>query len=241
MRQKELMKACWKMCAVLLFPVFVLSASTCRAQKSFTVPSVAIPHLPLAAADAQGFTPAGWKVQTQEAGDLNGDGRPDLAFVLHEADPKLVLRNGALGTRELDTNPRILAVAFAQPEGGYKLAAQNSTLIPRSVRPDQEDNFDEEGSLHVARGAFSVKLHYFSSAGGWDTGSTAFTFRWQNNRFELIGVLREIFAVSDVVLVTAGSISGGPSKSRSFALPKKPLRTLDDVGDGMEFEVPGAS
>ena len=43
------------------------------------------------------------------------------------------------------------------------------------------------------------------------------------------------------VLVTAGSISREPSKSRSFALPKKPLRTLDDVGDGMEFEVPGAS
>ena len=99
------------------------------------LPPVRIPALPQDAVDARAFAPPGWILQIQAAGDLNGDGRPDLVFVLHETDKRNILHDAGSGSEPLDTNPRILAVAFAKPDGGYQLVAQNSQLIPRRDSP----------------------------------------------------------------------------------------------------------
>jgi hypothetical protein len=81
-------------------------------------------------------------------------------------------------------------VAFANAAGtGYTLAVQNGMMIPRWTEPTQDDNF--EGALTIARGAINIGLHYFSNAGGWDTGEKTFTFRYQHAHFELIGVDHE--------------------------------------------------
>jgi hypothetical protein len=41
----------------------------------------------------------------------------------------------------LDTNPRILAIAFAQPKGGHSLVLENHALIPRHTEFNIKDSF----------------------------------------------------------------------------------------------------
>src|SRR5580692_8046351 len=58
-----------------------------------TPPDVIYPTLAAHAADAVGFAPAGWQIETKLSGDLNGDGVDDLVLVLREHDPANVLAN----------------------------------------------------------------------------------------------------------------------------------------------------
>lgn len=234
-----------------VFLFFLLTAvPLAGVAQQMVIPEVSLPALPGKAANAAGFAPKGWKVQRQAAGDLNGDGRPDLAFVLQQTDPRNVVKNGkdSLGSDEVDTNPRILCVAFHDAAGdGYTLVMHNARLIPRWTEPTQEDNFGEEGGLDIKRGAFTVSLHYFANAGGWDMGSTEFTFRFQHGRFELIGYSNENHARNTGIdTVTSANYSTGqvkvvtsgdsiPTRTRLKRLPAKPLLGIDQVGDGMEF------
>ena len=218
------------------------------------IPRAPVPRLPATAANAAAFAPRGWKVQVQASGDLNGDGRPDLAFVLHEVNPKLILHPKDFGTDNLDTNPRVLGIAFAMPDGTYTLVAQNSELIPRWTEPNMDDYFGEEGSLTITRGAFTVGLHYFANMGGWDAGSTSLTFRWQHGRFEMIGYENDnlkrntgeetktsINFSTGVKIVSYDSINedgAKPRPPRRTKLPPKALRTLDDIGSGFDYQEP---
>lgn len=245
---------------VRLFAGFILSLTFALAVYSQDddpdIPKAPIPKLPTTGRRARDFAPRGWVVQMEANGDLNGDGRPDLAFVLHETDPKLVLHLKDFGTDNLDTNPRVLGIAFAQADGSYALAAQNSKLIPRWTESNMDDYFGDEGSLTVARGAFSVGLHYFANMGGWDAGQTTLTFRWQHGRFELIGYENDnlkrntgvetktsINFSTSVKIVNVDTIDDdrkgvphlGTHQSR---IALKPLRTLDNIGSGFEFEAP---
>ena len=244
------MRAVSKLIACML----LMATSLARAQDDDPdIPKAFIPRLPTAGRRAEDFAPRGWQVQVQASGDLNGDGRPDLAFVLHEADPKLVLHSDGFGTDNLDTNPRVLGIAFAQPDGSYRLAAQNATLIPRWTESNMDDYFGEDGSLTIARGAFSVGLHYFANMGGWDAGSTTLTFRWQNGQFELIGYendnlkrnsgeeTKTSINYSTGVKLVSTDFMNDDGNGRTHAgtrhtkLPAKPLRTLDKVGNGLAF------
>lgn len=71
----------------------------------------------------------------QSQGDLNGDGVSDLLLVLRMNDPKNVVKNDGLGPDELDTNPRMLVVAFADNSKKYRLVVADHTLIPRHTNP----------------------------------------------------------------------------------------------------------
>lgn len=240
----------------LLICLFICLHSVYAQDDDPDVPKATIPHLPATAKDARGFAPHGWIVQVQAAGDLNADGRADLAFVLHGTDPKLIVHSEGFGVEDLDTNPRIVCVAFAQPDGSYKLVAQNHALIPRWTERNMDDYFGEEGSLSVARSAVSVGLHYFANAGGWDAGSTIFTFRWQHGRFEMIGYENDDLKRNTGEEVnTSINFSTGtkivktdylddetaPAKSpatRRIRLNPAPLKTLDRMGDGFEYQAP---
>ena len=142
-------------------------------------PPATYPAVPLTAASAEGFAPSGWAVESRQEGDLNADGRPDLALVLRGQDRSLVLPNlMGVGEAQIDTNPRVIVVAFAQPAGGYRLAMSNRRLIPRMDDPNLAD-YLEGGGLTVEGGALHLRLTLWYSAGSWETSNYVFTFRYQ--------------------------------------------------------------
>jgi hypothetical protein len=193
--------------------------------------------------------PAGWRLESKIAGDLNGDGRPDAVLVLRDNDPKKIVKVDRPSASQFDSNPRILAVAFAKAAGGYDLALENHTLIARTTDPWQQDPLDpdgiQEGEVAIKNGTLQVTLGYFSG----DMGHIAFTFRFQKGRFELVGydrvnVTRNSGVVRSVSVNYStrqmerkvGNISDDKDKVTRTKLPRKPLLTLPEVGDGLDFE-----
>lgn len=238
--------------AVLSAAAALLVCFAATTAQALDAPAASYPSLPRQAAAAEGFVPPGWRLETKVEGDLNGDGKPDLALVLRDTDARNVVANpDGLGPDSLDTNPRILAVAFARAGGGYALALENHTLIPRHTDPVLDDPFDSiaRSGLEVARGTLRLRLGVFASAGGWSMATIATTFRWQNGRFELIGYDRtetnrgsgEIDGLSINYLTrkakrTRGTIESDAETARWETLPRRPLLGLDEVGDGLEFD-----
>jgi hypothetical protein len=133
------------------------------------IPEVRYPALPDAADDVEGFVPPGWRVERTARGDLDRDGAADLALVIRMQEPRNILAPDGLGSQPFDTNPRILAVALANPAGGYRLVVQNHALIPRRESPTVEDPFHpEDTDFGIERGSLRLSLYRFMSAGGWN-------------------------------------------------------------------------
>lgn len=213
------------------------------------IPEVVYPRLPDQAETAQGFVPAGWALEKEASGDLNRDGVPDLVLVLRDQSPASIIKHSTIGTNPLNTNPRILAVAFGRkPPAGFTLAMQDHTLIPRHTAPNIDDPL-QEGDVSISRGTLRVKLGFFASSGSWTMSMTTFTFRHQNGQFELIGydrfeTARNSGVTSDVsinymtrkVKIATGSIENDAKKVRWITLPRRPLLTIDKIGDGLDFD-----
>jgi hypothetical protein len=225
--------------------VLALGAATAIAQ-DLDIPSATYPRLADFAIDSDAFAPPGWAVEAKATGDLDKDGDEDVVFVLHETDPAKILKNEGLGIPELNSNPRILGVGFREG-AGYRLALQNNTVIPRHIDPILEDPFAADYGLEIARGAFSVTLINFANAGSWEAGEAKLTFRWQNNRFELIGwerstvrrntgetVGRSANFSTGMLQVTTGSIEHDRTKVAKKEIAMKPM-PIDEVGDGLLF------
>lgn len=152
------------------------------------IPPVNYPTAPKIAAAVEGFVSKGWKLEAKASGDLNGDKLADTALVLHMDDPANRIAPSWDETIRYDTNPRMLIIAFARKDGGYELAASDHKLIPRLENPNQDEPFDE---VAIVNGTLRVKMHLFLSAGGWRMGGSAYTFRWQDGHFRLIGFDRD--------------------------------------------------
>ena len=240
------------MIAILFSAALVSSVSA----QDTELPPVSYPTLVATATDAKGFVPHGWKLEAQDSGDLDRDGLPDLALALQQQDPRNIIPNGPLCGDTLDTNPRVLAVALAQRGGGYRLVMQNHSLVPRRDNACAEDWVASDGvtggGLDVTRGTVRVRLGRFMSAGGWSMGSSTFTFRWQQGALRLIGfdytnVQRnsgemETLSVNYLTRrakIGEGSISDDSLKTRWSTIPASPLLTIDEVGNGMEFDPNG--
>jgi hypothetical protein len=209
------------------------------------------PVLPARAGDANGFVPPGWKLDLHQEGDLNGDGVPDLLLVLQQDDPDKILKTppGELGADSTNSNPRILAVAFADaaPAKGYTLAAQDHTLIPVHDNPVLDDPLDETGGIGIKKGMFQLNLHYFASAGSWTMSNTTYTFRYQDGVFKLIGydqseVNRGSGKLDETSVnfltgkekLSAGTIENDKMDISWKKLGKRPLLNLDQVSAGLD-------
>ena len=209
---------------------------------------VAYPVLAAQAASLEAFAPAGWRLEFVQRGGLDGDRRDDAVFVLRMQDPRNILQNDGLGESEFDTNPRILGVAFAEGDG-YRLALQDQALIPRPDSPTMDDYLEDEEALAIRRGAFTVTLHAWASAGSWGTSNTTFTFRQQEGCFRLIGyddsamqrnsgesTDTSVNYVTGKATITTGSMEDDATETTKHALPKQPLRCLQEIGSGFEFD-----
>ena len=233
---------------LLLLTPLLLTALTASAQE-LRIPPVDYPVLPARATTAEGFLPSGWRIEEQLSGDLNGDQRDDLVLVLRQQDPRNIVEHDGFGISPLDSNPRMLAIAFAGPAGGYTLAAQNHTLITRHEAPNLSDVFEDGPGVSIVRGTLRTTLYFFSNAGSWSTGSASFTFRWQDGAFALIGydnssLMRNsghteslsINYATRRVRYTEGSIDSDEDSVRWETLTSPRRWTLETVGDGSAFQ-----
>lgn len=209
------------------------------------IPKVNYPVVAAEAVSGAGFVPKGWALESQAAGDLNGDGLPDLVLVMLDQDPHNVVSFD--GGDSLDTNPRLLVVALAKKGGGYTRALQNHTLIERHEESNIDDPLQEPPTL--SHGVFRVKLHFWASAGSWSGSERQFTFRYEGGCFRLIGydydhMMRDtqdtevisINYLSGKVKQVSGNDQTGKSHTKWSVLPKQGPLCLDQIGDGLIFD-----
>ncbi|MBP1851903.1 lysozyme inhibitor LprI family protein [Rhizobium halophytocola] len=217
-------------------------------------PALRYPALPETVDDVAAILPEGWRVETKLSGDLNRDGAADRVLVLHATDPARLVEDKASGRPPLDTNPRMLAVYFALKTGGFRRAAQDHSLIPRVVDWQLSDPLGDEvnGGVAVTGGTLRIRLGLFASAGGWDLGTSSYTFRWQDNAFALIGFDRDTVNRGSGKTLTrsynylirreqivSGDIASDETKTRWRDLPDHPLLVLGQIADGLAFDPDG--
>ena len=142
--------------------------------------------LPAYAAVFSAHVPKGWKIIKSVEGDLNGDNQADAVLVLQKQDKANIIPNDFMGPPELDTNPRMLKVLFKQADG-YKTAVENTTLIPPESDKDKGCLDDPFSDVSINKGRLKVHFEWFYSCGSWWMSHSDYLFRYQNDRFLLIG------------------------------------------------------
>lgn len=216
---------------------------------AYDIPEAEYPELPRSADSAELFVPPGWTTEIMETGDLNEDGRDDILLVLKEENPANIITNDPAtpGVDEWDANPRILAVAFALPGGGYELILQNNDIIPRHENPCIDDPFS---FAEIDNGTIRIYCHLWANAGSWYTSDSRFTFRYQDNAFRLVfytnyttkrntGETWEIdldYVAGNAVL-TMGNFTDDECGDLSYekTLPREELISIDEIGSGLDF------
>jgi hypothetical protein len=175
------------------------------------------------------FIPAGWILLDSAIGDLNGDGKKDIAFVIQSKDTVDEIRPDS------STNhgrSRVLAIAFKNASS-YKLALQDNTFITREGEGGMDP--DAYDSLSIEKGILIVPLQFVRAR-------AKYKFRYQNDNFFLIGAgFFNVFAAGskfdayDINFLTKkykhewGEISETKSHVEWNELPQKTLFKLSDL------------
>jgi hypothetical protein len=136
------------------------------------------------------FVPKGWKVLYHVQGDLNKDKVDDHAVIIENTDPGNFKKNEGLGTDRLNLNPRILLVFFKN-QNGYALAAVNNKGFIQAENSEDNpclaDPISETQGISIEKGLLKVAFNYWLSCGSWYVNDAVYTFRFQNDHFDLIG------------------------------------------------------
>ena len=136
---------------------------------------------PTKAETVDDFVPKGWKEILTTNGDLNKDKLEDTVIVIEKDD--------VLGPDYLNLNSRILLVLFKQKDGTYILASKNDKGFIQSENDEENPTLmDTLTGISIKNNTLRINFDYFLSAGSYSASQTIFTFRFQNNRFELIGL-----------------------------------------------------
>jgi hypothetical protein len=216
--------------------------------QDLALPPFVHPEIPIEVASIQDFVPQGWRIEARASGDLDGDGKADLALVLREESPANVIA-ATMCEQRFDTNPRIFAVLFARPGHGYRLVGKSHELIPRRDNPCQVDSFSDPAQLAIERGTLRLDLERMMSAGGWDMGATTYKWRWRDEALRLIGfdysnvqrnsgalALLSINYLTGRVKITLGNVGTDRDKIRWATLHNRRPPTLEEIGDGLMFD-----
>ena len=142
-------------------------------------------RLPATGPHLASFIPAGYGILTagKATGDLNRDGRPDVALVLRP------LAEDSTKDQIDSLPPRLLLVLLRTP-AGYRRAAQSAQLIRcKGCGGVWGDPFE---SVAIERGVLTV-FHYGGSSAHWNVTTK---FRFQQGDFYLIGESRVSYHTS---------------------------------------------
>jgi len=127
------------------------------------------------------FIPAGWALMDSATGDLNKDGKPDIAIVLQHIDSISIINTEG---DTLITQPRILIILFQSANKTLYLEEQSNSLIIKHDEPRMEDPYQD---ITIDKGLLQIDFQIFYNWGGWTVITSSYKFRFQNGEFELIG------------------------------------------------------
>jgi hypothetical protein len=204
------------------------------------------PSFPANAATPAGFAPRGWKVEKAVKGDLNRDGRPDLALILQGADANCVIQPEGK-PEPMDTNPRVVLVAFGTSRGFVRQVV-GSRVIPRIDDPYMDDPLIPD-AFAIRQNVLRLGLTWWRSMGGWTTFNSTFAFRWDGKRMRLIGFDQDttqrnsgeteklsVNLVTGIVKTTKGSMEDDSVRTVSSRRIPQNLQALDKIDNGLGYE-----
>lgn len=175
------------LCPLIAILLLASSASAVPAQVEIPLPSSKSKTGRLAVKE---WIAPGWKMISSSTGDLNQDGNADWVLVLEEENPANRKPNEVLGPRVLNLNPRRLVVLL-QTASGFHQVLTADRFIPSENDEDSPclaDPLLEYGGIQVLKGVLKIELGYWLSCGTYHVSHTTFAFRYENNRFRLIGL-----------------------------------------------------
>lgn len=232
---------------LLLTLILLCGASAGFGQDEFPMPKESdYPELPKTAAKPADFIPKGWEIMGKAEGDLNGDKQKDAVLVIKGTDAKFVTKHDGLGTSPFDTNPRMLAILFWENDQ-YKLVQQSNSFIIMSEYPTMGEPFQ---AVKITNGVVQFDFEMFMSAGGWGMSNQNYKFRYQKEKFELIGAdktdvqrntgemeSRSYNFVTGKVKISIGKTSSDKQKVTWKTYKSKTLQTFDTLPKPFEWEI----
>jgi len=123
------------------------------------------------------FLPTGYVIFEKIDGDLNKDSLVDCVLIIKGTDKSKIIKDEYRG--ELDRNRRGIIVLFNR-NSHYELAVKNNDCFS-SENEDGGVYYAPELTLEIYKGNLKI-LYGHGRYGYW-----SYTFRFQNNDFELIG------------------------------------------------------
>ena len=212
-------------------------------------------NFPQKAKTVNEFIPKGWKEISNTSGDLNNDKLKDTIIVIEKEDKKNIKKNDGLGPDYLNLNPRILLILFKQKDGTYTLVSKNDKDFISSPNSEDEPTLEDTfNGISIKNNTLIINFNYFYSAGSWGTSKTNYIFRYQNNRFELIGFSESSFmrnsgeeeevsvnfSTNKIKTTTGGNVFEGNvnnPKSKWKTVNFKRKYTLDEMSDSVMSEI----
>ena len=153
-------------------------------------------NFPEKASKVEEFIPKGWKSIIIKKGDLNKDKIDDVVLVIEKNDPKNLKKSESTYETSVvhNFNPRIILVLFKDKNSQYNLVAKNEDGFIVSEGKSYEEGFEKLASPNNDKLSDSIAIKnnilyiytYFEATRS--SNSTEYIFRYQNNRFELIGL-----------------------------------------------------
>ena len=134
------------------------------------------------------WIPPGWKLLQTSKGDLNKDGRDDVALVLEEKNPKKIKKDNNLSPLPLNFNKRRLLVLLRE-KSGYQELIKKDDFLPSESSEENSCLVDPlvERGVKIKKGVLQIELNYWFSCGSYGTTHETFKFRLENDRLRLIG------------------------------------------------------
>lgn len=135
------------------------------------------------------FVPKGWKTIKKETGDLNNDKLNDIVLIVEENNKDNFIKNQSLGNTTLNLNPRGIIILL-KDKSSFTKVLENYSFIPSENDEESPCLADPllEGGLDITNGVLTISLNYWYSCGSWFTNTNSYKFRYQENKFKMIGL-----------------------------------------------------
>lgn len=173
--------------------------------------------------DVKSFVRNGWKIVKEEKGDLNKDGVADVALVIQEDNSENVEDMDGI---VLNSNPRELIILFGKAEKDcFELNTKSETFIVSHEDEIMEDPFDD---IEIKNGTLRINFKIFYSMGSWTTSSYGYIWRYQDDKFKLIGANSSEFHRAD---------GDGTDVSVNFSTKKYSITSYNMFDESVKEEV----